>query len=78
MPNEASHRPGDMTEDLSSVFFSEECIQQKIGEIGQAISTDYMGKNPLMVGVLRGVLFFMADLLRAVTIPLDWMKSIWR
>lgn len=71
MPNEANHRPGDMTEDLSRVIFSEECIQQKIGEIGQAISKDYMGKNPLMVGVLRGVLFFMADLLRAVTIPLE-------
>ena len=57
--------------DVSEVVYSEEIIHRRIQEIGRAITSDYQGKNPLMVGVLRGVLFFMADLLRAVDLPLE-------
>ena len=62
---------GELAADISSVVFSEETIQERVHQIGESISRDYAGKNPLMVGVLRGVLFFMADLLRAVHIPLE-------
>lgn len=61
----------NLNDDISEVVFSEKAIQEKITQIGAQISKDYAGKNPLMVGVLRGVLFFMADLLRAVHIPLE-------
>jgi hypoxanthine phosphoribosyltransferase len=61
----------EMVSDISEILFSEEQLQKKIKELGEEISKDYDGKNPLMIGVLRGVLFFMADLLRAVTIPLE-------
>ncbi len=62
---------GELAADISAVVFSEEKIQERVRQIGESISRDYAGKNPLMVGVLRGVLFFMADLLRAVRIPLE-------
>jgi hypoxanthine phosphoribosyltransferase len=57
------------SEKIGPVFLSEEQIQQRITELGAEISRDYAGKDVLVIGVLRGVLFFMADLLRAITIP---------
>jgi hypoxanthine phosphoribosyltransferase len=60
-----------MSGDISHVLFSEEQIGRKVTELGRAISADYAGRRPVMVGVLKGVVFFMADLLRAVTLPVE-------
>lgn len=60
---------GALANDIQEVLYTEEMIQQKVAQLGQAISREYAGKNPLLVGVLKGVLFFMGDLLRQVTIP---------
>ncbi len=60
-----------LAEDLQDVLFTQEQIQARVAQLGQAISQDYAGKNPLLVGVLKGVLFFMADLLRHITIPVE-------
>jgi hypoxanthine phosphoribosyltransferase len=60
-----------MAPDLGRVIFSAADIEEKVGEIGQAVARDYAGRNPLLVGVLKGVLLFMADLLRAITIPVE-------
>jgi hypoxanthine phosphoribosyltransferase len=60
-----------LAQDISQVLLSEEDIQTRISEIGAQISSEYAGKNPLLVGVLKGVLCFMADLLRAITIPVE-------
>lgn len=57
-------------DDIERVLFSTEAIQQRVQELGKEISGDYAGKDLLVVGVLRGVVFFMADLLRAIDIPL--------
>ncbi|UCH61500.1 MAG: hypoxanthine phosphoribosyltransferase [Anaerolineales bacterium] len=57
--------------DIDSIVISEAEIQERIKELGKRISFDYQGKNPLFIGVLKGVLFFLADLLRCVTIPLE-------
>jgi hypoxanthine phosphoribosyltransferase len=54
---------------IGSVFLTEEQIQQRVTQLGTQISQDYAGKDLLVIGVLRGVLFFMADLLRVMTIP---------
>lgn len=62
---------GPFAEDISRVLYSEETLQTRIREMGAQISADYADKNPVMVGVLRGVLFFMSDLLRTVRIPLE-------
>ena len=57
------------SEEIGSVFLSEEQIQQRVTQLGAQISQDYAGKDLVVIGVLRGVLFFMADLLRAITLP---------
>jgi len=62
---------GEIAEDIREILFTPEEIQQRVSELGQAISRDYTGRNPLLVGVLKGVVFFMADLLRAMTIPVE-------
>ncbi len=60
-----------LTEDISQVLLSEVDIQTRISKIGEQVSEEYAGKNPLLVGVLKGVLCFMADLLRAITVPVE-------
>lgn len=62
---------GELAGGIREVLFSAEQIQSRVKEIGQQISVDYAERNPLLVGVLKGVLFFMADLLRAITIPVE-------
>jgi hypoxanthine phosphoribosyltransferase len=62
---------GELNDDLSRILFSAEAIEQRVRELGQAISRDYVGLNPLLIGVLKGVLPFMADLLRVITIPIE-------
>ncbi len=71
MDHDQSAKYNLLAQDISQVLLSEEDIQTRISEIGAQISTEYSGKNPLLVGVLKGVLCFMADLLRAITIPVE-------
>jgi hypoxanthine phosphoribosyltransferase len=60
--------PNQLHRDISRVLFTQEEIEQRVGELGRQISSDYAGLNPLFVGVLKGVVFFMSDLMRAITI----------
>lgn len=62
------HWPLDM-QDLARVLIGEEELRARVRELGAEISRDYAGKDLLLVGVLRGVVVFIADLLRAITIP---------
>ncbi len=64
-----------MREDLERILFTEEQVRDKVREMGEEISRDYAGKEPLFVGVLKGCFVFMADLMRAVSIPcsMDFM-----
>lgn len=57
--------------DIQEIILTSEQIQQRVREIGSEINRDYAGKNPLMVGVLKGMIFFMADLLRIVQIAVE-------
>ena len=65
-----------MEQDIKKVLISEEEIQAKVAEIGARISEDYAGKNLLMVGILKGSVVFMADLMRAVGVhaQIDFMS----
>ncbi|MCC6170350.1 MAG: hypoxanthine phosphoribosyltransferase [Caldilineaceae bacterium] len=56
---------------IREVLLSAEEIEARVQALGQAISQDYAGRNPLLVGVLRGVFVFLADLYRAITIPAE-------
>jgi len=58
-----------IADDIAETIYSEEVIQKRIAEMGERISQDYEGKDPLLVGVLSGVVLLMADLLRQITIP---------
>lgn len=60
-----------MAKDLSSILFNEEQIESRVRELGEVISRDYSGKNPVVIGILKGSLIFMADLIRRLTIPLS-------
>ncbi len=59
----------ELTRGVGRVLLTEAEIRQRIGEIGAQISHDYAGLNPLLIGVLKGVIFFMSDLLRSINIP---------
>jgi hypoxanthine phosphoribosyltransferase len=67
LPN---HSP-ELTNGIREVLYTQEQIHQRVVELGQTISRDYAGKSPIMIGVLKGVVFFMADLLREITIPAE-------
>ena len=53
------------------VLISEAEIQTRIKELGAQIAREYAGRNPLLIGVLKGACFFLSDLLRAIDIPLS-------
>jgi hypoxanthine phosphoribosyltransferase len=59
----------DLTADIGEVLLSEQEIQAKIAELGRRISADYAGRELTLVSVLKGSLPFMADLMRALSIP---------
>jgi len=58
-----------LSADISEVLFTGEQIRQRVVELGQEITQDYGDSEPVLVGVLKGVLFFMSDLLRAISTP---------
>ena len=62
---------GELAGGIRQVLYSAEALDTRIKELGQAISRDYAGRNPLLIGVLKGVFIFMADLYRAMTIPAE-------
>lgn len=61
----------DMMMDIERVLFTPQQIQRRIEELGSRISRDYVGKSLLLIGVLRGVIFFMVDLMRSIDIPVE-------
>ncbi|MBI3014855.1 MAG: hypoxanthine phosphoribosyltransferase [Candidatus Tectomicrobia bacterium] len=52
------------------VLISAEALQRRVRELGEAISRDYAGREPLLVGILRGAWVFLADLVRCISIPI--------
>ncbi|MFD0698924.1 hypoxanthine phosphoribosyltransferase [Paenibacillus sp. GCM10027628] len=60
-----------MYSDIQEVLYSEEQIQNKIKELGEQLSSDYEGKNPLVICVLKGAFIFMADLVKQIRVPLE-------
>lgn len=66
-----SHIAGD----LASVLLTEEQIQQRLLELAREIEADYEGQDILVVGVLKGAVMVMADLVRALGrhVSMDWM-----
>ena len=56
---------------LPSVVIAEEELRRRVRELGAEISRDYAGRTPVLVAVLKGSFIFLADLVRAITIPVN-------
>lgn len=64
-------------DDIERVLIDEVALQQRVRELGAAISQAYQGRDLLLVSVLKGSIVFMADLIRAISIPheIDFMAT---
>ena len=58
-----------MHDDIEKVLFSKDKIKEIVARLGSEISNDYKDKNLLLVGILKGSVVFMADLMREITVP---------
>jgi hypoxanthine phosphoribosyltransferase len=64
--------PYNTNSDLGELVVSEEELQTRIAELGKQITADFQGRPPLLVGVLKGGFVFMADLSRAIDLPVEF------
>ena len=65
-----------MLENIEDVLISEEQLQAKIKELAKIMSEEYAGKDPIFVGVLKGVVMFFGDFVKRVTVPCQ-MDFMW-
>jgi hypoxanthine phosphoribosyltransferase len=61
--------PTDLQADIGEILLTEDRIQERVRELGAAVSADYAGRRLTLVSVLKGSLPFMADLMRSITLP---------
>ena len=57
---------------IGRIIVDEEDLQQRIRDLGKEITSDYSGDPPLLVGILKGAFMFMADLARAIDLPVEF------
>ena len=62
---------GDLNDSVARVLISRNALDQRIRELGQQITADYHGKDPVLVGVLKGAVVFMVDLARTINLPIE-------
>ena len=60
-----------LTDDLQRVLFTEEQIAKRVAEMGAELTRDYAGKNPLVIGILKGAAIFAMDIVRQICTPLQ-------
>lgn len=68
-----------MKTDMKEILLSEEMIQAKVKELAAVLSEEYAGKNPIFVGVMKGVVMFFADMVKNINVPCQidflWISS---
>ena len=62
----------DQLKPPGKILLSEQQIDNRIRDLGQQITNDYQKKAPLLVGVLKGAFIYMADLARAISLPIEF------
>ncbi len=64
-----------MEQDIQQILITEEQLQNRIAELAKEVSADYAGKDPIFIGVLKGVVMFFGDFVKRVSIPcqIDFM-----
>ena len=60
-----------MEKNIEKVLLTQEQIQNKVAEFAQILSKEYADKDPVFVGVLKGVVIFFADIVRRITVPCE-------
>ena len=60
-----------MEQGVAEVLIEEDALRDRIAGLGAEISADYAGRDLLLIGVLKGAVFFMADLMRSITVPCE-------
>ena len=60
-----------MENSIKQILLTEEQIQNRIQELGKILTEEYAGKNPIVVGVLKGVVVFYADMIRHIKVPCE-------
>ena len=60
-----------MDKDIQEVLLTEQQIQDRIAQLGEILTREYEGKNPVIVGVLKGVVVFYADMIRQIKTPCE-------
>ena len=58
-----------MDKDISYIMITKEQIEEKVKELGRIISNEYKDKDPVFIGVLKGVVVFFSDMIRCIDIP---------
>ncbi|MBA2614995.1 MAG: hypoxanthine phosphoribosyltransferase [Actinobacteria bacterium] len=66
-----SEAADELAAGVGEILIEEETLQARIGELGARVTEDYRGTDLLLVGVLKGAIFFMADLMRRIEIPCE-------
>jgi hypoxanthine phosphoribosyltransferase len=56
---------------VTDVLIDEDSLRRRVAELGEEVSADYAGRDLVLVGVLKGAVFFMADLMRQLTVPCE-------
>ena len=68
-----------MENDIQQILLTEAQIQNRIRELGEVLTAEYADKNPVIVGVLKGVVVFYADMVRQIKVPCQmdfmWLSS---
>ena len=65
-----------MEKDIQEILLTEEQIQVKVQELGKILTEEYKDKNPVIIGVLKGVVVFYADMIREIKVPCE-MDFMW-
>ena len=65
-----------MEKDIQEILISEEQLRSRIAELGEELTREYAGKDPIIVGVLKGVVVFYADMVRQIRVPCQ-MDFMW-
>ena len=68
-----------MEKDIQKILLSEETIRRRVEELGKLLTEEYAGKDPVVVGVLKGVVVFYSDMIRQIKVPCQmdfmWLSS---
>lgn len=62
---------GQLDRDIAEVLITQEAIQKRVFELGQQITAEYEGRTPMLVGVLKGCVLFIGDLVKCIDLPVQ-------